>query len=345
MQDIEALYALAETHPLASPEEIQWYQQYFLGKKGVLEEHFAQLKRLPPSEKKILGQKLNALKTQVENRLRQAKEKYKTFHALASPADPTLPLYRYEAGARHILSMIEEEVEEIFRQIGYLRAEGPEIEDDWHNFTALNFEPDHPAREMQDTFFLEETKNYLLRTHTSTVQVRVMSQRKPPIRILAPGRVYRRENVSARAHVYFHQIEGLYVDEGVSFSQLKATLRYFVEAFFGSEVKYRLRASYFPFTEMSAELDIGCLLCQGEGCPVCKYTGWVEILGCGMVDPAVLTHCGIDAEKYQGFAFGMGVERLAQLRYQIPDLRLFGQNDLRFLKSFQGYVGPAHHPA
>lgn len=344
MQDIDALYTIAETHPLTSPEEIQWYQQYFLGKKGVLEAQFAQLKELPPSEKKVLGQKLNLLKTQVKNRLRQAKEKYKTF-ALPSPADPTLPLYRYEAGARHILSMIEEEVEEIFRYLGYSRAEGPEIEDDWHNFTALNFEPDHPAREMQDTFFLEETKNFLLRTHTSTVQVRVMSERKPPIRILAPGRVYRRENVSARAHVYFHQIEGLYIDENVTFSQLKATLRYFVEAFFGSKVKYRLRASYFPFTEMSAEVDIGCLLCEGAGCSVCKYTGWVEILGCGMVDPAVLIHCNIDAEQYQGFAFGMGVERLAQLRYQIPDLRLFGQNDMRFLKSFQGYGGYAHHPA
>ncbi|RMF50307.1 MAG: phenylalanine--tRNA ligase subunit alpha, partial [Bacteroidetes bacterium] len=234
-------------------------------------------------------------------------------------------------------SLIEGRIIRFFQRLGYRLASGPEIEDDWHNFSALNFEPDHPARDMQDTFFLDPAAGLLLRTHTSTVQVRVMERQKPPIRILAPGRVYRNETVSARAHVYFHQIEGLCVEENLQPSDLKATLTSFVENFFGPGTPMRWRASYFPFTEMSAEVDIACLICQGAGCPVCKHTGWVEVLGCGMVDPAVFEACGLDPHRYTGFAFGLGVERLAQLLYGIPDLRLFGQNDLRFLQSFQGY--------
>ncbi|MBK6642053.1 MAG: phenylalanine--tRNA ligase subunit alpha [Bacteroidetes bacterium] len=249
--------------------------------------------------------------------------------------DPTLPAEPIVIGSRHPVSIIRNHIIEIFNRIGYAVAEGPEIEDDWHNFTALNFPPEHPARDMQDTFFMDDEWGMALRTHTSSVQVRVMQNSKPPIRIIAPGRVYRNEAISARAHCLFHQVEGLYIDENVSFADLKQTLMYFAQEMFGSETKIRLRPSYFPFTEPSAEMDVSCNICNGKGCNVCKYTGWLEIMGCGMVDPNVLENCGIDSKKYSGFAFGMGIERIAMLKYTISDLRLYFENDMRFLEQFK----------
>lgn len=321
---------------LTTPEARQHFRQRFLKKGGVLDELLAGLRSLPPEERKVLGSTLNRLRALARQRLETFDES-STEQEKPLLSDPTFPALVLEPGGRHPLSIVEEWIIRIFQRIGYSLADGPEIEDDWHNFSALNFEPDHPARDMQDTFFIDPEKGILLRTHTSTVQVRIMEVQKPPIRILAPGRVYRHETISARAHVYFHQVEGLYVDEGVSAADLRATLEYFIRSFFGEGTKVRWRASYFPFTEMSAEVDISCLICGGTGCPVCKHTGWVEVLGCGMVDPHVLSACGIDPDRYSGFAFGLGVERLTQLLFGIPDLRLFGQNDLRFLQSFQGY--------
>ncbi len=337
--DLTALEKEVAEVPLDTPEAQAAFRKKFLRKGGVLDELFAQLRQLPPEERKAFGHRLNALRKEAENRLAALAEAHR--EALNQTPiwgeDATFPHLSYEVGGRHPLSLVEQRIVELFARLGYQLAEGPEIEDDWHNFGALNFEPDHPARDMQDTFFIDPQRGLLLRTHTSTVQVRVMEKTQPPIRILAPGRVYRHETVSARAHVYFHQIEGLCVAVGISAADLKATLEYFLEGFFGEDIPIRWRASYFPFTEMSAEVDIGCRLCGGAGCPVCKYTGWVEVLGCGMVDPAVLSACHIDPERYTGFAFGLGVERLAQLLYNTPDLRLFSQNDLRFLQSFRGY--------
>jgi phenylalanyl-tRNA synthetase alpha chain len=254
----------------------------------------------------------------------------------ASHADLTMPGDPIELGSRHPVSIVRKKIIEIFSSIGYTIAEGPEIEDDWHNFTALNFPPDHPARDMQDTYFVTDDQQWLLRTHTSTVQVRVMEQQKPPIRVICPGRVYRNETISARSHCFFHQVEGLYIDKDVSFADLKQTLLYFAQEFFGKDTKIRLRPSYFPFTEPSAELDVSCFICGGEGCPVCKHSGWVEILGCGMVDPQVLENCKIDSNVYTGFAFGMGIERITMLKYQIKDIRILFENDVRFLKQFEG---------
>lgn len=336
--DLSALEKEILEADLSTEEGRAAFQKRFLQKGGVLESLFAELRTLPPEERKARGQALNALREKARERWEAARKGAQAQSAvLDQPEDPTFPALRIQPGGRHPLSLIEGRILRFFQRLGYALATGPEIEDDWHNFSALNFEPDHPARDMQDTFFLDPTSGVLLRTHTSTVQVRVMERQKPPIRILAPGRVYRNETVSARAHVYFHQIEGLCVDERVQASDLKATLTSFVENFFGPGTPLRWRASYFPFTEMSAEVDIACQICKGAGCAVCKYTGWVEVLGCGMVDPAVFQACGIDSDRYTGFAFGLGVERLAQLLYAIPDLRLFGQNDLRFLQSFQGY--------
>ena len=337
--DLTALEKEVAEAPLDTPEAQAAFRKKFLRKGGVLDELFAQLRQLPPEERKAFGQRLNALRKEAENRLAALAEAHReaSHQTPLWGEDATFPHLSYEVGGRHPLSLVEQRIVELFARLGYQLAEGPEIEDDWHNFGALNFEPDHPARDMQDTFFIDPQRGLLLRTHTSTVQVRVMEKTQPPIRILAPGRVYRHETVSTRAHVYFHQIEGLCVDVGISAADLKATLEYFLEGFFGEGIPIRWRASYFPFTEMSAEVDIGCRLCGGAGCPVCKYTGWVEVLGCGMVDPAVLSACHIDPERYTGFAFGLGVERLAQLLYNTPDLRLFSQNDLRFLQSFRGY--------
>lgn len=322
---------------LSTPEAQQRFRQRFLKRGGVLDTLLGQLRDFPPAERKERGSYLNRLKNLAQQRLASI-QSAQASQETPTLSDPTFPTFYIEAGSRHPLSLVEERIIRIFQRIGYTLADGPEIEDDWHNFSALNFEPDHPARDMQDTFFVDPAQGILLRTHTSTVQIRVMERQKPPIRILAPGRVYRHETISARAHVYFHQIEGLYVDEGVSAADLKATLEYFIHSFFGEGTKTRWRASYFPFTEMSAEVDIGCLICGGSGCSVCKHTGWVEVLGCGMVDPNVLSACGINPEQYAGFAFGLGVERLTQLMFGIPDLRLFGQNNLQFLQSFRGYA-------
>jgi len=311
----------------------------WLGSKGLVKTIMGEMRNVAPEQKKEAGQLLNDFKVFAE-------EKYLALKAsttntgitataeidLSLPADP-LPL-----GSRHPISLVRNKIERIFQRLGFAVAEGPELEDDWHNFTALNLPENHPARDMQDTFYISQNPDWLLRTHTSSVQVREMEKGKLPIRIICPGRVYRNETISARAHCFFHQVEGLYIAENVSFADLKQTLYFFVQEMFGKDVKVRFRPSYFPFTEPSAEMDISCLICGGEGCSVCKKTGWVEILGCGMVHPNVLDSCGIDSNKYTGFAFGMGVERITMLKYQIKDLRLFSENDLRFLNQFTGAV-------
>ncbi|MBQ7280359.1 MAG: phenylalanine--tRNA ligase subunit alpha [Bacteroidales bacterium] len=322
--------------------EVEQFRIKYLGKKGVIASLFEQFKALPNDQKKEVGQMLNQLKNAAQERI----EAFKAFveqqeEASASQHDLTMPADLAQLGSRHVLSVVMNEICEIFARIGFTVAESVEIEDDWHLFSALNFPPDHPARDMQDTFFVEKEEgrqDVALRTHTSSVQVRVMEHSKPPIRIIAPGRVFRNEAISARAHCIFHQVEALYVDEKVSFADLKQTLLYFAKEMFGEQTQIRLRPSYFPFTEPSAEMDISCNICHGEGCNICKHTGWLEILGCGMVDPNVLEACGIDSKKYSGFALGMGVERMAMLKYQIRDLRLYFENDLRFLRQFDNII-------
>lgn len=320
-------------------EEVEQFRLRFLSKKGILAELFAAMKSIPAEEKKQYGAQVNELKQAAEAKLASFQEMLEAAadQAAATDIDLTLPAEPMTLGARHPISLIRERILQIFSRIGFTVADGPEIEDDWHNFTALNFPENHPARDMQDTFFIEQrggSDSIALRTHTSSVQVRVMESTKPPIRMLMPGRVYRNEAISARAHCFFHQVEGLYIDEGVSFADMKQTLLYFSREMFGADTEIRLRPSYFPFTEPSAEMDITCELCKGKGCNVCKYTGWLEIMGCGMVDPNVLQNCGIDPERYSGFAFGMGIERIAMLKYDVKDLRLFSENDLRFLRQF-----------
>jgi phenylalanyl-tRNA synthetase alpha chain len=298
-----------------------------------------EMKHVPNDRKKEAGQLLNEFKKFTE-------EKYETLKAHVSPLtshvspliDYSLPGDDITIGTRHPLSIVRNRIISIFSRLGFVLAEGPEIEDDWHNFTSMNMPENHTARDMQDTFYVQKDPDWLLRTHTSSVQARVMEKQKPPIRTIAPGRVYRNETISARAHCFFHQVEGLYVDENVSFADLKQTLYFFVQEMFGKEVKIRFRPSYFPFTEPSAEMDIDCLICHGKGCNVCKYTGWVEILGSGMVHPNVLKNFDIDPEKYTGFAFGMGIERICQLKYRVNDLRLYSQDDVRFLKQFAGVI-------
>ena len=320
-------------------EEVEQFRLRFRSKKGILTELFAAMKSIPAEEKKQYGAQVNELKQAAEAKLASFQEMLEAAadQAAATDIDLTLPAEPMTLGARHPISLIRERILQIFSRIGFTVADGPEIEDDWHNFTALNFPENHPARDMQDTFFIEQrggSDSIALRTHTSSVQVRVMVSTKPPIRMLMPGRVYRNEAISARAHCFFHQVEGLYIDEGVSFADMKQTLLYFSREMFGADTEIRLRPSYFPFTEPSAEMDITCELCKGKGCNVCKYTGWLEIMGCGMVDPNVLQNCGIDPERYSGFAFGMGIERIAMLKYDVKDLRLFSENDLRFLRQF-----------
>jgi len=320
-------------------EELEAFRLRFLVAKGVIRELFEEFKAVPADQKRVLGKVLNEFK-------QAAEEKYKTFQAqFASGTDApkkevgdlTLPGEGMVLGSRHPLSLVRKQIVEIFKKLGFSVAEGPEIEDDWHNFTALNFPPEHPARDMQDTFFIkkQDGNDIALRTHTSSVQVRMMENGTPPFRAIMPGRVYRNEAISARAHCFFHQVEGLYVDENVSFADLKQTLYHFVQELFGEDTRVRFRPSYFPFTEPSAEMDISCTICRGDGCALCKQTGWVEILGCGMVDPNVLENCGIDSTKYSGFAFGMGIERITNLKYEIKDLRLFSENDVRFLRQFE----------
>ncbi|MBR4301587.1 MAG: phenylalanine--tRNA ligase subunit alpha [Bacteroidales bacterium] len=322
-------------------EGIEQFRIKFLGKKGVMNELFEAFKTIPNEQKREMGQLLNELKTAAQTKIEEFKNYIEEQSDDNGDMDLTMPTDFSKIGSRHVLSVVQNEIIDIFARIGFTVAEAPEIEDDWHIFSALNFPPEHPARDMQDTFFIEKDGKHgdvALRTHTSSVQVRVMEKNQPPIRIIAPGRVFRNEAISARAHCIFHQVEGLYIDKKVSFADLKQTLLYFAKEMFGENTQIRLRPSYFPFTEPSAEMDISCNICGGKGCNICKHTGWLEILGCGMVDPNVLEASGIDSTQYSGFAFGMGVERMAMLKYQIRDLRLYFENDLRFLKQFEAIL-------
>ena len=338
LEKIEAIKTEMDQVKVQSAEELEAFRIKFLGSKNIIKGLYQELKEVPNELKKEFGQKINALKQEGE----KAFESFKSNVGASGKksggkvVDLSRPAEGMAIGARHPLSVVRNEIIEIFSRIGFNVSEGPEIEDDWHNFSALNFPPEHPARDMQDTFFIEKGENEMaLRTHTSSVQVRVMENSQPPIRTISPGRVYRNEAISARAHCFFHQVEGLYIDKGVSFADLKQTLQYFAKEMFGEKAKIRLRPSYFPFTEPSAEVDVSCTLCNGAGCNVCKYTGWLEILGCGMVDPAVLKSSDIDTNTYSGFAFGMGIERIAQLKYRVGDLRLYSENDIRFLEQFK----------
>ncbi|MBP5708638.1 MAG: phenylalanine--tRNA ligase subunit alpha [Bacteroidales bacterium] len=345
-EKIEQLKEEISSYKQNSAEEIEKFRLKFLSKKGEISELFDQFRTISAEEKKELGQLLNQLK-------QTATEKYNTLKENMAAAkenskkedDLTRPSYDLDLGSRHPISLIRNEIISIFGKIGFSVAEGPEIEYDDHVFTKLNFAPEHPARDMQDTFFISKLspedsnpEDILLRTHTSSVQIRYMEKNKPPIRAIFPGRVFRNEAISARAHCIFHQVEGLYIDENVSFADLKQTLLFFAREMFGKESEIRLRPSYFPFTEPSAEMDVSCKICGGKGCNICKGTGWLEILGCGMVHPNVLEACGIDSKKYTGFAFGMGIERLAMLKYHINDLRLYFENDLRFLNQFESAI-------
>ncbi|MBK6732373.1 MAG: phenylalanine--tRNA ligase subunit alpha [Bacteroidetes bacterium] len=336
-ENLDVLKTEIENYPITSSAELEQFRIRFLGTKNILKDVFTAIKDIPGDQKKNYGQQVNALKEIAENKFEsfntQLNSKQKTDKVFV---DLTLPADIKNPGARHPITIVRDELVDIFSRIGYVVIEGPEIEDDWHNFTALNTPEDHPARDMQDTFYIQTNPDIVLRTHTSNVQIRVMENTKPPFRVIAPGRCYRNETISARAHVVFHQLELFYVDEGVSFADLKQTLSYLAKELFGEKTSIRLRPSYFPFTEPSAELDVSCFVCNQAGCAICKYSGWVEIGGAGMIDPQVLENCGIDSEKYTGFAFGMGIERMAILKFRINDIRLFTENDLRFLKQFEG---------
>ncbi|HSI75224.1 MAG TPA: phenylalanine--tRNA ligase subunit alpha [Lunatimonas sp.] len=334
---IKQILAEISSATVTSPDELEAYRMRFISKKSVVGELFAMMRDIPNEQKKNFGQLINGVKQAAEDKFQELIQSLNqgTKKGNSEGLDLTLPPSNLPVGGIHPLTATRQRIIEIFERIGFNLSEGPEIEDDWHNFTALNFPENHPAREMQDTFFIEKNPDVALRTHTSSVQVRVMENEKPPIRTLSPGRVFRNEAISARAHCIFHQVEGLYVDENVSFADLKQTLYHFAKEMFGKETKIRFRPSFFPFTEPSAEIDISCLICGGKGCNICKGSGWVEIGGSGMVDPNVLENCGIDSEKYTGFAFGMGIERIAMLKYQINDLRLFTENDVRFLQQFR----------
>ncbi len=320
-----------------SIDQIEAFRIKYLSKKGIITTLFADFKTVAPADRKEIGQLMNGLKNAIQDKIITLKESLESVAESQDKPDLTLPSSS-PLGTRHPLSIVRNDIIDIFSRIGFTVSEGPEIEDDFHNFSALNFPADHPARDMQDTFFIEKDPDIALRTHTSSVQVRVMQNTEPPIRTISPGRVFRNEAISARAHCIFHQVEGLYVDTDVSFADLKQTLYYFAKELFGEKTETRFRPSYFPFTEPSAEMDISCNICGGKGCNICKYTGWVEILGCGMVDPNVLELCGIDSKKYTGFAFGMGIERITMLKYQINDLRLFFENDIRFLDQFKSTI-------
>jgi len=333
---IKSLIEDAENFSANSLQELEEFRIKHLSKKGSLAQLFADFKDVSNDKKKEVGQALNELKQAIQLKIDAYKEELSGGETSSTNVDLTMPGESITIGSRHPISIVRGEILEIFSRLGFTVSEGPEIEDDWHVFTSLNFPPEHPARDMQDTFFIEKNPDILLRTHTSSIQVRVMEHTKPPIRTVSPGRVFRNEAISARAHCIFHQVEGLYIDENVSFADLKQTLLYFAKEMFGEATQIRLRPSYFPFTEPSAEMDVSCALCGGKGCNVCKYTGWLEVLGCGMVDPAVLENNNIDSKKYTGFAFGMGIERLAMLKFQIRDLRLYFENDVRFLKQFSG---------
>jgi phenylalanyl-tRNA synthetase alpha chain len=320
------------------PAGVEEFRLKYISRKGVLGELFEALKKMPPEEKKNAGKILNELKQAAEAKFKALTASVVTASSVSGEIDLTLPPVPNKIGNPHPLTLTKMRIIEIFERLGFNVEDGPEIEDDWHNFSALNFPENHPAREMQDTFFIRKDPDVLLRTHTSNVQIRLMESVKPPVRAIMPGRVYRNEAISARAHCFFHQVEGLYVDRNVSFADLKQTLYHFAKEMYGRDIKIRFRPSFFPFTEPSAEIDISCLICKGAGCNVCKHTGWVEIAGSGMVHPNVLRNCAIDPEEYTGFAFGMGIERVTMLRYQINDLRLFSENDVRFLRQFQSVI-------
>ncbi|MBO4232567.1 MAG: phenylalanine--tRNA ligase subunit alpha [Bacteroidales bacterium] len=337
MSKIEEIYAEIEQFKIESAEKLENFRLQFLSKKSELQSLLGEIKNVPPEERKTFGQKVNELKQKAQQYYDEHKAKLEEAEpVVTSNNDLTRPAETLELGAAHPISVVMNEVCEIFESIGFTRATGPEIEDDWHLFTALNFAPDHPARDMQDTFFVNQQPDIALRTHTSSIQVRVMENHKPPIRVICPGRVFRNEAITSRAHCMFHQIEGLYIAENVSFAEMKQTLMFFAKKMFGENTKIRLRPSYFPFTEPSAEMDVSCNICGGKGCTLCKGSGWVEILGCGMVDPNVLDNCGIDSKKYSGYAFGLGIERMTQVKYKTNDIRLFFENDLRFLQQFTG---------
>lgn len=335
IEKINNLKAEIESLQAANPTEVEALRIRYLSKKGEVSLLFNDFRNVPVEQKKEMGQKLNELKTLATDKINALREALESNDNSCDGLDLTRTASPIKLGTRHPLSLVRNEIVSIFTRLGFTIADGPEIEDDWHVFSSMNFADDHPARDMQDTFFIQRNPaDVLLRTHTSSVQSRVMEKTQPPIRIICPGRVYRNEAISARAHCFFHQVEALYVDKNVSFANLRQTLLYFAQEMFGPETQIRLRPSYFPFTEPSAEMDISCNLCGGKGCSFCKHTGWVEILGCGMVDPNVLEACGIDSKEYTGFALGMGVERITNLKYQVKDLRMFSENDIRFLDEF-----------
>lgn len=333
-QRIENLSKEIQALTASTPTEVEELRIKYLSKKGLIASLFNDFRTVPADQKKEMGQLLNRLKDLATDTINGLRDALSSKDELPAGLDLTRTPSPIPMGTRHPLSLVREEIVDIFHRLGFTIAEGPEIEDDWHVFSSLNFAPDHPARDMQDTFFIQRSPDVLLRTHTSSVQTRVMEHTQPPIRIICPGRVYRNEAISARAHCFFHQVEALYVDKGVSFADLRQTLLYFAREMFGADTKIRLRPSYFPFTEPSAEMDISCDLCGGKGCSFCKGSGWVEILGCGMVDPNVLEACGIDSKVYTGFALGMGIERITNLKYRVKDLRMFSENDTRFLDEF-----------
>ena len=340
LEKIESLLNEVENLKATTADEIEALRIKYLSKKGAISALMTDFRQVAADQKKTVGMKINELKNLATEKINALKEQYASKDSDVADMDLTRSPYPISLGTRHPLTLVKNEIIDIFSRMGFTLAEGPEVEDDWHVFTTMNFAADHPARDMQDTFFVEShpenvVKNIILRTHTSSVQARVMEHKQPPIRIICPGRVYRNEAISARAHCFFHQVEGLYIDENVSFTDLKQVLLTFAREMFGADTKIRLRPSYFPFTEPSAEMDISCNICGGKGCSFCKGTGWVEILGCGMVHPNVLENCGIDSKKYKGYAFGMGIERITNLKYQVKDLRMFSENDVRFLKEFE----------
>lgn len=335
LDKIKALQEEIEKIVVSGKDEVEELRIKYISKKGSISQLFEDFKTVSPDQKKEIGQAINTLKNFALEKINSLKESFDNALSADQDLDLSKPGDSIKLGTRHPLSLVKNEIIGIFGRLGFTVAEGPEIEDDWHVFSALNFPPEHPARDMQDTFFIEKNPDVLLRTHTSSVQIRVMERTQPPIRMIFPGRVFRNEAISARSHCIFHQIEGLYVDENVSFADLKQTLLQFAKELFGEGTQIRLRPSYFPFTEPSAEMDVSCSICGGKGCNVCKYSGWLEILGCGMVDPNVLEACNIDSKKYTGFAFGMGIERITMLRYGIKDIRHFFENDVRFLKQFE----------
>ena len=335
LEKIESLKTAIAQITASNKEEVEALRIKYLSKKGEISALFNDFRTVPNDQKKEIGQRLNELKVMATDKINALREGVEAKAETLTDIDLTRPAAMQPLGTRHPLSLVRNEIISIFSRLGFTIADSPEIEDDWHVFSALNFAEDHPARDMQDTFFIQRSPDVLLRTHTSSVQTRVMTTQQPPIRIICPGRVYRNEAISARAHCFFHQVEALYIDKNVSFADLKQTLLYFARELFGADTRIRLRPSYFPFTEPSAEMDISCHLCGGKGCAFCKQTGWVEILGCGMVDPNVLEACGIDSKVYSGFALGMGVERITNLKYRVKDLRMFSENDIRFLDEFK----------